>query len=73
MTEAPAGQSYEYGYGVINPENGDIKSAYERRNEEGNVEGEYRLFEPNGGQRIVSYTADRHGFNPTVQYLPPQK
>lgn len=49
-----------------NQATGDVKRHSETR--QGNqVRGSYFMVEPDGGQRLVEYTADEHGFRPHVQ------
>ncbi|XP_037079289.1 larval cuticle protein A2B-like [Pollicipes pollicipes] len=61
---------YRYQFHVTDPRTGDSKSMHERR-DGGGVVGEYRVLEPNGLERIVTYTADdRHGFRARVRWVP---
>lgn len=58
--------NYHFAYSVNNQATGDVKRHSETRN--GNqVHGSYFVLEPDGGQRLVEYTADEHGFRPHIQ------
>lgn len=60
---------YEFAYGVKDPKTGDIKDAWEIRDGD-KVEGEYRLVEPDGTERIVKYHAsDKEGFHAIVKTI----
>lgn len=60
---------YKFEYGVSDPHTGDHKSQWEIK-ENGVVQGEYRLLEPDGTTRIVQYTADDiHGFRAVVKKI----
>ena len=53
------------------PLSGDFHSAFERRDNDGIVSGEYELVQPDGLRRVVTYTADKtNGFQSSVQYIP---
>jgi len=57
---------YAYEYGVNDPNTGDIKRAWEKRDGDV-VKGQYSLVEPDGSVRIVDYVADwETGFHATV-------
>lgn len=57
---------YHFAYSVNNRATGDVKRHSETRN--GNqVRGSYYVLEPDGGHRLVEYTADERGFRPHVQ------
>ncbi|XP_055611737.1 adult-specific cuticular protein ACP-20-like [Uranotaenia lowii] len=58
---------YKYEYAVQDHKTGDHKSHWETR--DGDVVlGQYRLFEPDGSERIVDYKADKHsGFEAKVK------
>ena len=58
---------YEFKYGVHDGHTHDIKEQAEKRDGD-NVEGYYKLVEPDGTTRTVHYTADKHnGFNAKVE------
>ncbi|KAJ8918377.1 hypothetical protein NQ315_008072 [Exocentrus adspersus] len=58
---------YQFSYGVKDPHTGDDKAQYEERDGDV-VKGYYTLKEPDGTQRTVRYTADKHnGFNAVVE------
>lgn len=58
---------YEFSYGVKDPHTGDEKAQHEERDGDV-VRGYYTLTEPDGTQRTVHYTADKHsGFNAVVE------
>lgn len=58
--------NYHFAYSVDNHATGDVKRHSETR--KGNhVHGSYFVLEPDGGQRLVEYTADENGFRPHVQ------
>ena len=57
---------YEFKYGVHDGHTHDIKEQAEKRDGD-NVEGYYKLVEPDGTTRTVHYTADKHtGFHAQV-------
>ncbi|KAE8573275.1 adult-specific cuticular protein ACP-20 [Halyomorpha halys] len=58
---------YKFDYSVNDPHTYDVKKQAETR--EGDVvKGYYSLYEPDGTERIVHYTADKHnGFNAVVE------
>ncbi|CAH1401812.1 unnamed protein product [Nezara viridula] len=58
---------YKFDYSVHDPHTHDVKKQEETR--EGDVvKGYYSLYEPDGTERIVHYTADKHnGFNAVVE------
>ena len=65
--------NFQYRYIVSDPKTGDAKSQHETLHA-GAVSGEYRVLEPNGLMRVVSYTADDlHGFQAHVSWVPGQK
>ncbi|XP_050525414.1 cuticle protein 19-like [Daktulosphaira vitifoliae] len=57
-------------YGVNDPNTGDMKDQHEIRSPDGNsVSGYYRLLEPDGLMRTVTYTADPiNGFRADVKH-----
>ncbi|XP_058464917.1 larval cuticle protein A2B-like [Malaya genurostris] len=62
--------NYSYGYTVQEDRTGDHKSQHESRQGD-RVEGQYRLRESDGTERIVDYTADdRNGFRAVVRHEP---
>lgn len=65
-TFSSAKANYHFAYSVDNQATGDVKQHSETRN--GNqVHGSYFVLEPDGGRRLVEYTADERGFRPRVQ------
>ncbi|XP_014279710.3 cuticle protein 19-like [Halyomorpha halys] len=58
---------YKFDYSVHDPHTHDVKKQEETR--EGDVvKGYYSLYEPDGTERIVHYTADKkNGFNAVVE------
>ncbi|CAH1957322.1 unnamed protein product [Acanthoscelides obtectus] len=68
--EPSAPAHYDFGYSVMDPHTGDIKSQHETRRGDV-VTGSYTLADSDGTQRTVHYTADAvHGFNAVVQKDP---
>lgn len=61
---------YKFAYSVNNPVTGDVKRHSETR-DENEVKGSYFLIEPDGGQRLVEYTAGLNGFNAHVKRSSP--
>ncbi|XP_017778388.1 PREDICTED: uncharacterized protein LOC108564029 [Nicrophorus vespilloides] len=62
---------YTFSYGVEDFKTGDYKTHKEERNGDG-VKGEYRVADPNGSIRTVTYTADKdHGFQAVVKQSEP--
>lgn len=58
---------YEFGYGVADPQTGDMHSHKEAREGDFTV-GEYSVQEPDGSLRTVKYTVDKNsGFNAVVE------
>nr|XP_018911490.1 PREDICTED: cuticle protein 8-like [Bemisia tabaci] len=57
---------YQYKYEVHDPHTHDIKSQ-EESGDGHYVKGYYKLVEPYGGERIVHYSDDGHGFVAHVQ------
>lgn len=61
---------YTYSYGIEDPHTGNSQTHEESRQGD-NVQGEYRVFQPDGLIRIVRYIADpERGFQVDVQYKP---
>lgn len=66
VTKTPAVAKYDFSYAVNDEKTGDMKRHSEiRRGDE--VLGSYFLIEPDGGRRLVEYTAGKNGFNARVQ------
>jgi hypothetical protein len=64
-TEAPA--NYEFNYEVHDEQTGDIKRQSEHA-QNGNIQGQYSLYDADGFRRIVEYTAnDEQGFIANVR------
>lgn len=61
---------YNFAYSVDNPATGDVKRHSETRNGD-EVRGSYFLIEPDGGHRLVEYTAGINGFNAHVKRSSP--
>ena len=60
---------YSYHYGVSDEVGGSVFDKTERQDDNGNVEGEYRIQLPDGRLQIVTYTADHiHGFKVDIKY-----
>ncbi|XP_055628807.1 adult-specific cuticular protein ACP-20-like [Toxorhynchites rutilus septentrionalis] len=58
---------YKFEYGVKDHKTGDHKSQWEHRDGDV-VKGQYSLHEPDGTERIVKYTSDKHnGFQAHVE------
>ncbi|CAH1401817.1 unnamed protein product [Nezara viridula] len=58
---------YKFDYSVHDPHTHDVKKQEESRDGD-LVKGYYSLYEPDGTERIVHYTADKHnGFNAVVE------
>ena len=61
---------YDFSYGVSDSYTGDHKSQVESRDGDV-VRGQYRLVDPDGTERVVTYTADDYnGFNAVVEKRP---
>ncbi|XP_043207156.1 cuticle protein 19-like [Amphibalanus amphitrite] len=61
---------YDFSYGVWDGYTGDHKSQVESRDGDV-VRGQYRLVDPDGTERVVTYTADDYnGFQATVEKRP---
>ena len=61
---------YDFSYGVSDGYTGDHKSQVESRDGDV-VRGQYRLVDPDGTERVVTYTADDYsGFNAVVEKRP---
>ncbi|KAF0290701.1 Cuticle protein [Amphibalanus amphitrite] len=61
---------YDFSYGVSDGYTGDHKSQVESRDGDV-VRGQYRLVDPDGTERVVTYTADDYnGFQATVEKRP---
>lgn len=61
---------YTYSYGIDDPYTGNSQAHEESRNGD-NVQGEYRVIQPDGLIRIVRYIADpEKGFQVDVKYAP---
>lgn len=61
---------YTYSYGIEDPYSGNSQ-AHEESRQGDNVQGEYRVIQPDGLLRIVRYIADpERGFQVDVQYKP---
>lgn len=62
--------NYSFAYVVRDRRTGDQKSHHEKRQGD-RVQGQYRVIETDGTERIVDYTADdRNGFNAKVRHQP---
>lgn len=67
-TQVSEVSGYEFGYGVLDEPSGNQFYHAEKRDEQGQTHGSYKIQLPDGRVQTVTYVANSLGFHPKITY-----